>query len=179
LEVPRVYSDFRSESIGEQTLQWLALGLTPGLGPTRVRHRVEHFGGVAAIFRASLTELEATGLMAVSAQALGTGRSLELAHEEVGKAAAAGAKIVTLADSDYPQRPKQIYDPPLLLYVRGDAKILSQRGIAVVGTRHPTPYASGMAAKGKTVAVFGTGVDVLYPKETPVWRNKFWRSAER
>jgi len=96
----------------EQTLQWLALGLTPGLGPTRVRHLVEHFGSVAAIFRASLTELEATGLMVVSAQALGTGKSLELAQEEHGKASAAEAQIVTLDDPDYRQRLKQIYDPP-------------------------------------------------------------------
>jgi DNA processing protein len=181
----------------EQILQWLALGLTPGLGPTRVRHLVEHFGNVAAIFRASLTELEATGLLAVSAQSLGTGKSLELAQEELGKTNAAGVQIVTLDDPDYPRQLKQIYDPPLLLYVRGDVKVLSQPGIAVVGTRHPTPYGSGMAerlsidlvahglaifsgmargvdtaahrgaiaANGKTVAVFGTGVDVLYPKE--------------
>lgn len=186
-----------NRSANEQTLQWLALGLTPGLGPSRVRHLVDHFGNVAAIFRASLTELEATGLLAVSAQSLGTGKSLELAQEELGKARAAGVQIVTLDDPEYPQHLKQIYDPPLLLYVRGDVKVLSQPGIAVVGTRHPTPYGSGMAerlsidlvahglvifsgmargvdtaahrgaiaAKGKTVAVFGTGVDVLYPKE--------------
>ena len=181
----------------EQALQWLALGLTPGLGPTRVRHLVERFGNVGAIFRASLTELEATGLLAVSAQALGTGKSLELAQEELEKAKIAGAKIVTFDDPVYPARLRQIYDPPLVLYVRGDVSVLSQPGIAVVGTRHPTPYGSGMAerlaidlsahglvilsgmargvdtaahrgtiaAKGKTVAVFGTGVDVLYPKE--------------
>ena len=186
-----------ANNAAKQILQWLALGLTPGLGPTRARRLVEHFGTVAAIFRASLTELEATGLLAVSAQALGTGKSLELAQEELEKARAAGAKIVTFDDLVYPTRLKQIYDPPLVLYVRGDANVLSQPGIAVVGTRHPTPYGSGMAerlaidlsarglvilsgmargvdaaahrgaisAKGKTVAVFGTGVDVLYPKE--------------
>jgi DNA processing protein len=181
----------------EQVLQWLALGLTPGLGPTRARHLVERFGNVGAIFRASLTELEATGLLAVSAQALGTGKSMELAQEELEKAKAVGASIVALDDPAYPARLRQIYDPPLVLYVRGDVSVLSQPGIAVVGTRHPTPYGSGMAerlaidlsahglvilsgmargvdtaahrgtiaAKGKTVAVFGTGIDVLYPKE--------------
>jgi DNA processing protein len=181
----------------EQVLQWLALGLTPGLGPTRARHLVERFGNVGTIFRASLTELEATGLLAVSAQALGTGKSMELAQEELEKAKAVGASIVALDDPAYPARLRQIYDPPLVLYVRGDVSVLSQPGIAVVGTRHPTPYGSGMAerlaidlsahglvilsgmargvdtaahrgtiaAKGKTVAVFGTGIDVLYPKE--------------
>jgi DNA processing protein len=186
-----------NRSANDQALQWLALALTPGLGPTRVRHLVEHFGNVAGIFQASLTELEASGLLAVSAQSIGTGKSLEFAQEELAKCGAAGVQIVTLDDSDYPRSLRQIYDPPLLLYVRGDAKVLSQPGIAVVGTRHPTPYGSGMAerlsidlvarglaifsgmargvdtaahrgaiaAKGKTVAVFGTGVDVPYPKE--------------
>ena len=73
----------------EQVLQWLALSLTPGLGPTRTRHLVEHLGGIAAVFRASLTELEATGLLAVSAQSIATGKSWEFAQEESAKAAAA------------------------------------------------------------------------------------------
>lgn len=102
----------------EQILQWLALGLTPGLGPTRVRRLVEHFGNVAAIFRASLTELEATGMLAVSAQAIATGKSLELAQQERGRAASAGAQVVTLDDAQYPSQLKQIYDPPPILYVR-------------------------------------------------------------
>jgi DNA processing protein len=54
-------------AVREDTLQWLALSLTPGLGPTRARRLVEHMGNVAAVFRASLTELEATGVLAVSA----------------------------------------------------------------------------------------------------------------
>jgi len=70
-------------------LFWLALALTPGLGPTRARRVVEHFGGIEAVFRASLTELEATGIQVVSAQALASGQSLELAQEELVRASAA------------------------------------------------------------------------------------------
>ena len=183
-----------SESLA---LHWLALALTPRLGPTRARRLVEHFGGVHNIFRASLTELEATGIQTVSAQSLGTGQSMELAQDEMGRVAAAGVTVVCLDDSTYPAQLKQIYDPPLVLYVRGNVDAIAQPGIAVVGTRHPTPYGLGMAerlacdlanrglvifsglargvdaaahrgaihAKGKTVAVFGTGVDIIYPKE--------------
>jgi DNA processing protein len=179
------------------TRQWLALALTPGLGPTRGRRLVEFFGTVNAVFQASLTELEATGVRAVSAQSLGTGRSLELAQDEIARAAAANVRVISLDDSAYPSQLKQIYDPPLILYVRGDDAVISQPGVALVGTRHPTPYGLGMAerlscdlaarglvifsgmargvdtaghrgalaGKGKTVAVFGTGVDVTYPKE--------------
>jgi DNA processing protein len=176
---------------------WLALTLTSGLGPTRAKRLVEFFGGVEGVFRASLTELEAAGLPAGAAQSLATGRSVELAQDELGKAASAGIKIVSLDDPEYPPELRQIYDPPLLLYVRGNVAAISHPGIAMVGTRHPTPYGMGMAerlacelaarnlvifsgmargvdtfahrgavsAKGKTVAVFGTGVDVMYPKE--------------
>ena len=80
-----------SESLA---LQWLALALTSRLGPTRARRLVEHFGGVQNIFKASLTELEATGIQTVSAQSLGTGQSMELAHDELGRVAAAGVSVV-------------------------------------------------------------------------------------
>ena len=180
-----------------KALPWLALVMTPGLGPTRARRLVDHFGGADAVLSASLTELEAAGLQAVSAQSLGTGKSIELAQEELARATSGGVKVVALGDPAYPQRLKEIYDPPLVLYVRGNVETLAVPGIAVVGTRHPTPYGSGMAerlacdlavrglsiisgmargvdtaahrgaiaAKGKTVAVFGTGIDVIYPKE--------------
>jgi DNA processing protein len=176
---------------------WLALVLTPGLGPTRGRKLAEHCGGIEKVFQASLTELEAAGLPAHSAQSIATGKSQELAQEELVRAAAAGAHIVSLDDTEYPPLLKQIYDPPLVLFVRGDATVLAQPGIAIVGTRHPTPYGIGMAerlacdlaaraliilsgmargidscahrgaihAKGKTVAIFGTGIDVIYPRE--------------
>src|SRR5271154_4618655 len=110
----------------ETSMQWLALTLTPGLGPTKARRLLEFFGGVQGIFRASLTELEAAGLRAVSAQSLGTGRSMELAQDELGKAAAAGAQVVALDDPRYPAQLKQIYDPPLVLYVRGSDAVISQ-----------------------------------------------------
>lgn len=178
-------------------LHWLALALTPSLGPSRCRRLVEHFGSANAVFKASLTELEAAGLHAVAAQSIALGKSAELAQEEMVRAASVGAQILTLDDPVYPPLLKQIYDPPVALYVRGDPAILSIPGIGVVGTRHPTPYGLGMAerpacdlsargiiiisgmargvdaaahrgalaAKAKTAAVFGTGIDVYYPRE--------------
>jgi len=179
------------------TLQWLALTLTPGVGPTKAQKLVEFFGGVSKVFEANLTDLEACGIRAESAQALGTGRSMEMAHDELAKAAALGVQIVSIDDPAYPSRLREIYDPPIILYAKGNLQTISQPGIALVGTRHPTPYGTGMAerlacdlavrglliisglargvdsaghrgaiaAKGKTLAVLGTGVDEIYPKE--------------
>ncbi len=163
----------------------------------RGRHLAEHFGSPEAVLHASLTELEAAGIQAASAQSLATGRSLQLAQQELLRAVETGATLVSLDDPLYPKALRQIYDPPLLLYVRGNPAAVLQPGVAVVGTRHPTPYGSGMAerlagdlaahglvvfsglargvdtaahrgalsGRGKTVAVLGTGVDVIYPKE--------------
>ena len=192
-----VAPQFAASQPEPRLLQWLALVLTPDLGPTRARHLVEHLGGIEQVFRASLTELEAAGLRAPAAQALGTGKSLRLAQEEWSRAVQAGAQVIALDDPAYPPRLKQIYDPPVVLYVRGNVAALSEPGIAIVGTRHPTPYGLGMAerlacdlsnrgiiiisgmargvdtaghrgailAKARTVAVFGTGIDVIYPRE--------------
>jgi len=180
-----------------QATYWLALALTAGLGPTRIRKLIERYGTADRVFQASLTELEATGMRAVSAQSVATGKSLELAQQECVKAAEAGARIISLSDPEYPSRLKEIYDPPVILFVKGSIEVLAQPGIAMVGTRHPTPYGSGMAerlstdlaarglviisglargidtashrgavaSKGKTVAVLGTGIDVMYPRE--------------
>src|SRR5271157_4563892 len=185
-----------SNPTSEQGTYWLALALTPGLGPTRIKKLIEHCGTAERVFQASLTELEAMGLPAVSAQAL-AGKALELAQQECMKAVEAGARIISFSDPEYPARLKEIYDPPVILFVKGSVEVLAQPGIAMVGTRHPTPYGSGMAerlstdlaarglviisglargidtashrgavaAKGKTVAVLGTGIDVMYPKE--------------
>lgn len=180
-------------------LEWIALTLTPGLGPTRSRKLAEHFGSTAAVFRASLTELEAMGIQAVSAQSIATRKSAELPREELARAADQSVTVLSVDDPRYPPRLKEIYDPPLVLYIRGDAELRTKPEVSMVGTRHPTPYGSGMAerlacdlaaqklviiivistmargvdtashrgaisAKGRTIAMFGTGVDVIYPK---------------
>jgi DNA processing protein len=187
----------RSTQPDVTALQWLALVLTPAMGPIRGHRLVQHFGGVERVFAAALTELEAAGLPAASAQSIALGKSFSLAEEEFMKARDAGAEIIPLEDQRYPVRLKEIYDPPLVLYVRGNAELLAEPGLGVVGTRHPTPYGMGMAerlandlasrglvivsgmargvdthahrgalnGKGKTVAVWGTGIDVPYPRD--------------
>ena len=184
-------------SVEEARLGWLALVLTPRMGPTRCGRAVQRLGGAERVFSASLTELEGVGMPAEAAQFCFDGRARAAALEEARRTLEAGAVYLTPEDAAYPGRLLEIYDPPPVLWVRGNAGVLNRAGIAVVGTRHPTPYGSGMAevlsrdlarrgvailsgmargvdtcahkgaldAGGVTIAVWGTGIDVIYPKE--------------
>jgi len=179
-------------------LAWMALTLTPGMGPKRAQRAVERLGWAGRLFGASLTELEALGMPANSVQFVGDGRARAAAEAEVERLnKEPGACFITRDDAEYPERLLEIFDPPTVLWARGDVALLERPGIAVVGTRYPTVYGSGMAemlsrdlalrrlsilsgmargidtsahkgalaAQGRTVAVWGTGLDVIYPKE--------------
>lgn len=189
----------RLEGAGQDLnrLAWLALVLTPGMGATRTIRAMSLASSPAAIFSMSLTELEALQMPAASARFIFEGKAKAAALDEVQRLEEQNANYFTYDSPEYPDRLREIYDPPAVLWHRGDVSILAEPGIAVVGTRHPSVYGAGMAqmlsrelaargmvilsgmargvdteahkgaldARGKTVAVWGTGIDVIYPKE--------------
>ncbi len=126
-------------------LAWMALMLTPGMGALRTKRAIERLGAAERVFEASLTELEGVGLPARAAQFVGDGRAYTAAEDEAKRVAETGGAFLTPEDEAYPERLRQIYDPPAVLWIRGDATLLERPGIAVVGTRQPSPYGAGMA----------------------------------
>ena len=195
--MPQDVTQSSAPQLDEERLAWLALALAPGLGPKRILDAVKTLEAASQIFSLSLTELEGLRFPAEAAQFIFDGKARQAATAEWTRVAAQGATLVTYGCQEYPERLKEIYDPPPVLWVRGDARLLSRPGIAIVGTRHPTPYGSGVAemlardlavrrllivsgmargidscahrgaltARMPTVAVWGTGIDVVYPKE--------------
>jgi DNA processing protein len=128
-------------------LGWLALALTPGLGARMAGKLLRAMGSPQAIFRASLTELEAQRLPAAVAQAIHTQRPLSDAAKELAAAQAANVKLLTWHEPLYPARLREIFDPPPLLYVRGNIELLGRHLISIVGARRPTPYGNQMAER--------------------------------
>ena len=137
-------------------LGWLALALTPGLGARMAGKLLREFGTPDAIFNASLTALEAQHLPAAVAQALHSRQPLSAASRELAQAQAAKCRLLTWDEPEYPQLLKEIYDPPPLFYVKGNAELLNRHSIAIVGTRRPTPYGNQMAERlGRDLAAHG------------------------
>jgi DNA processing protein len=181
----------------QNRLAWVALSLTPGLGPKRILRAAKTLPDLSGLFRLSLTELESLNFPAPAAQFLFTGKARSEAERELVRVVEQKGQILTFEDEDYPDQLREIFDPPPVLWVLGDVKLSARPAIAIVGTRHPTPYGTGMAeilardlashrliilsgmargvdtaahrgalaAGGSTVAVWGTGIDVIYPKE--------------
>ena len=181
----------------ENRLAWLAMTLTPGLGPKRILKAAQALPALSSLFRLSLTELESLNFPAPAAQYLFTGKARSEAERELVRVRELKGAILTYEEEDYPERLREIFDPPPVLWILGDAKLLARPAVAIVGTRHPSPYGTGMAeilardlgcrsmvilsgmargidtaahrgvlaAGGSTIAVWGTGIDVIYPKE--------------
>lgn len=176
----------------------VALNLLPDIGPVRVRNLLSRFGSAQAVLaatQADLSQVDKVGFKA--ANNIIRWRELIDLDGELRRIDQFGANIVTTDDSEYPALLRQIYDPPLVLYVRGTLRPEDAYAIAMVGTRQSTLYgrqtaerlarqlaASGVTvvsggargidsashegalqSGGRTIAVLGTGLDIVYPAE--------------
>jgi DNA processing protein len=140
----------------DQYLGWLALTLTPGLGARMAGKLLKEFGSPEAIFGASLTALEAQRLPAAVAQAIHSREPLSQAVKELAHVQALGCRLLRWDEPEYPARLREIYDPPTLLYVRGNIELLGRHLMSIVGARRPTPYGNQMAERlGRDLAARG------------------------
>src|SRR5690554_1920501 len=120
---------------------FIALNRITGLGSITVKRLIESLGSAAAIFDAGMGDLlSIRGMGAERARQLRKALDVGDFNKEVERAAELGVELVTQADDAYPSLLRQIFDPPLTLYVRGDLQALQGTAVAVVGTRHPTIY---------------------------------------
>lgn len=141
----------------DASLSWLALALTPGLAARLCARLLKELGSPEEIFRAPLKRLEACGLPGQAAQAVVKKEACKRAEKELAalrKIECCG--LLNWSDPEYPQNLLQIYDPPVLLYVRGDPQILNLPSVSIVGTRKPTLYGTQMAERlGRELAARG------------------------
>jgi len=176
----------------------VALNLIEGVGPVRVRQLLEHFGEAPAILRADHRQLlQVRGIGEETAAAIaGWEKNVDLAAE-LKRVAEFGCRVLIQSDPEYPERLRQIYDPPTVLYIRGELRAGDKNCVALVGSRMTTHYGievarklayqlaylgvavvsggargidsaahqGALTAKGRTIAVLGTGINLVTPPE--------------
>ena len=177
---------------------WIALNMTPGIGPRAAAKLLERFGSAERVFGARRNELESLRLRPEAIESIIARDMEQIAAGELDRVRALGGDIILLDDGVYPAMLRETADPPITLYVKGAwDECLDQPCIAMVGSRRASTYGqntalmlarelaergvtiiSGLArgidaaahrgaleAGGRTVAVMGTGIDMVYPRE--------------
>ncbi len=177
---------------------WVALNMTPGIGPRAAAKLLERFGSAEGVYTATRAELEKLRLLPEAVDSIIARDKHSLAEAETVNIRKFGGEILILDDGVYPSLLREIYDPPLALYVKGAwAECLERPCVAIVGSRRSSTYglnAATMLARdlaqrgvtivsgfargidaaahrgameggGRTVAVLGTGIDQVYPRD--------------
>lgn len=126
----------------------VALNLIPNMGAITAKRIAERMGSFVAALQASEKDL-------LAVPSIGRERAYAFAaafrdvspDAEIARADRLHVRLLTWVDSDYPPLLKQIADPPFVLYLRGEAEVLSRPSVAIIGTRHPTVYGRETARK--------------------------------
>jgi DNA processing protein len=176
----------------------VALNMVPHIGPVRLRQLLEIFQSPEQILSAPKTKLmRVEGIGEEVAEAVATWeKTVDLAGE-LHRIKDFGCQIVTQQDENYPELLRQIYDPPIVLYVKGTLTSRDKNSVAMVGSRMTTAYGmnaarklayqlaymgvtvvsggargidsaahqGALSAKGRTIAVLGTGINQIFPAE--------------
>ena len=176
----------------------VALNMVEHVGPVRLRQLLAHFGEPSVILRASRQQLlQVHGIGEETAAAISNWEHSVDLGAELQRIKDFGCHVLTQSDPDYPQLLKEIYDPPVVLYVKGRLTEKDRNAVAMVGSRQTTSYGvetarklgyqlayvgvtvvsggargidsashqGALAAKGRTVAVLGTGINIVFPPE--------------
>jgi DNA processing protein len=127
---------------------YIALNMIDEVGPVRVRALLDRFGTPETILHASRGELmRVDGVGEEVARNITSWRDKIDLDAELARIEKASISIVTRDDAIYPKNLREIYDPPLVLYVKGTLKENERMAIGVVGSRRTTLYGQEMSRK--------------------------------
>jgi DNA processing protein len=125
---------------------WIALNMTPGVGPRVTSRLLEHFGSAEAIFDAPRRELALLRLPPETIESIAARELHGRAEAEIEQVRKLGGDILVLDDGVYPALLRETYDPPVVLYVKGAwAECLEWPCVAIVGSRRCSTYGQNAA----------------------------------
>ncbi len=126
----------------------ILLNMVPGLGCIRLKALIDELGDPCNIFKAPVKKLKSIrGISTQIAEAIKGAYSDYNVDKEAELITRTGVKVITLFDKEYPECLKAIYDPPILLYIKGDFRKEDELSVAIVGSRKCTYYGLSMAEK--------------------------------
>src|SRR5215212_1973967 len=127
---------------------FVALNMIDHVGPVRVRQLLQHFGDAVSILKASKQQLlRVHGIGEDTADSISNWEKNVQLGDELKRVEEFHCHVVTQEDEKYPELLRQIYDPPIVLYVKGTLETKDKNGVAMVGSRQTTHYGIEVARK--------------------------------
>jgi DNA processing protein len=125
----------------DELLYEVALTMIPDLGPVRAKLLVDHFGEASSVFAARKKDLAGVdGIGEFCARKIKNYNGFADAEEELLFIEKHHIQPLFITNKNYPQRLLHCYDPPAILYYRGNADLNCSRIVSIIGTRHHTDY---------------------------------------
>lgn len=133
----------------QQSKYWIAFSSIEEVGSKFVQRLYNHFGDIEKAFNASLSDLsQIDGLNIKQAQNFIQKRDKTNPDKAMDEILRRNLAFITFEDENYPYMLKQISDPPMVLYVKGDLRSCNlQKTLAVVGSRKASTHAKDVLAK--------------------------------
>lgn len=136
-----------SPVVDDELLNHVRLACVPGIGSRLRRMLLERFGSPQGVFSATPQEIATVGRigpkLSASISALATS---PIAADVLAECHRGGVAVLVEGDDRYPGLLSRIDDPPGLLFVRGELKPCDALAVAIVGSRHPSPYGQRIAS---------------------------------
>jgi DNA processing protein len=120
----------------------IALTFVPGFGPVTIKKTLQNYGSAKNFFEQKEKELIRAPFIIKDKVISGIkDQLLKIAEDEIKFCKKNGIEILTVNDEKFPSLLKEIYDPPHVLYVKGNTNLNNNsKKLAVVGTRKATNY---------------------------------------
>jgi DNA processing protein len=129
-----------------ELIDWIALSLVTGVGSRTAAMLIDRFGSPSVCFEAPASNLESFGLKPDSIDAIKSSEPRNRAERELREVEKLGGNVLTLTDEAYPRLLRETYDPPIVLYYRGDFDLaLARPTVAIVGSRHCSTYGKNVS----------------------------------
>jgi DNA processing protein len=126
------------KNMDEKKIAWVALNMA-GIGSGKLKNLLQFFGSPEGILGKSAGEMgKAEGIGEETAKRISGLADGKVARLELEKAEKTGVRVMTSADGDYPFLLSQIYDPPIVLYVKGKLLEQDRNAVGIVGSRRPS-----------------------------------------
>src|SRR5262245_59981948 len=127
---------------------FVALNMIDHLGPVRVRQLLEFFTDAQGILQASKKQLlQVRGIGEETAESIAQWEKSVDLGDELRRVEEFGCRIIIQEDPEYPEMLRQIYDPPIVLYIKGKLLAKDKNSVALVGSRMTTHYGIEVARK--------------------------------